>query len=423
MNSNTARKLAQIPANHLIIGIDPHKKGHAVVVMTQEAVIRTKFKIGNARKDFQHLVVRTESEATKAGASGVIFAIEAGGHYWRNLAYYLKAEGLPFRMISPFTLKRRREGDDLTKRKNDYRDATMAAELLRTGSYTETKLPTGDYADLRAMYGAYRRLTKEQTRMINLLRGLLDGLFPEFCQVFKDPSRQTALAVLTTCPVPADIAALKVEEFIKVVRSAYNGQRLALDKLQAVHELASSSVGVEAGAQGVTEEVKLLVDRLRLLIAQIEQMQRRLREFIHCFDESKYLLSVRGLGELTVAGLVAEIGPLDNYDKGRALVKLAGVNPIQSESAGKGSRYTPMSKKGRSALRYCLWGAALSLLKYNDEFKAWAEKMQSRPASEHPLKRREVMGAVMNKLLRLYFALVKGRQMYRLSELERATAA
>lgn len=423
MNSNTARKLAQIPTNHLIVGVDPHKSGHAIVVMTREAVIRTKFKVGNDRKDFEQLIVKVKSEVSKAGASGAIFAIEAGGHYWRNLAYYLQAEGLLFRMINPFTLKRRREGQDLTKRKNDYRDATMAAELLRNGSYTETKLLTGDYADLRALYGAYRRLTKERTRTVNLLRGLLDGLFPEFCRVFRDPAGRTALAVLASCPIPAAITALKVGDFIQVVRSDYPGQRLAVHKLRALHQVASMTVGVEAGAQGVREEVGLLVMRLRLLIAQIEQLQVRLAEFIHCFEESQYLLSVPGLAELTVAGLVAEIGPFSNYSQGKALVKLAGVNPIQSESGGKGSHYTPMSKQGRSALRYCLWGAALSLLKYNEEFRDWAEKLQTRAASEKPLKRREVMGAAMNKLLRLCFALVSKRQMYRLAKMDRAAAA
>jgi hypothetical protein len=37
---------------------------------------------------------------------------------------------------------------------------------------------------------------------MNLLEGLLDGLFPEFTQVFKNPCGKTALTVLSLCAVP-----------------------------------------------------------------------------------------------------------------------------------------------------------------------------------------------------------------------------
>jgi hypothetical protein len=39
-------------------------------------------------------------------------------------------------------------------------------------------------------------LVRERSRIINLMKGLLDGLFPEFTQVFKDPCGRTALTVL-----------------------------------------------------------------------------------------------------------------------------------------------------------------------------------------------------------------------------------
>ncbi len=35
MKNSTAKKLKQVPEGYLIIGVDPHKKKHAVVVMTQ----------------------------------------------------------------------------------------------------------------------------------------------------------------------------------------------------------------------------------------------------------------------------------------------------------------------------------------------------------------------------------------------------
>ncbi len=60
--------------------------------------------------------------------------------------------------IEQFTLKRRCEGKDLNRRKNDYRDSEVVAQLLCTGEFTESKLPQGVYAELRTAHNAYRRL-------------------------------------------------------------------------------------------------------------------------------------------------------------------------------------------------------------------------------------------------------------------------
>src|SRR3990170_5087821 len=228
MQNNIGRKLGQLRPGDLLVGVDPHKHKHAIISMDQKAVVRTRFKISNDRQGFEHLLMRVEQETGKVGASGIIFAIEAGGHYWRNLAYYLEEHGVRFRLINPFTLKRAREGDDLNRRKNDYRDAIMAAELLRMGKFTETRLLEGDYADLRTLDRCHQRLKREHARATNLLRGLLDGLFPEFCQVFKDPRGQSAMSVLSTMAIPARIAPLSLAEFICLVRSNHQGGRLAV---------------------------------------------------------------------------------------------------------------------------------------------------------------------------------------------------
>lgn len=422
MQSTTACKRRQLPAQGVIVGVDPHKRVHAVVVVDAQGSVSGRFKVANSAQGYAQLLQRARAAASTAGTGGPIFAIEAGGHYWRNLAYHLEEKGLVWRLINPFTLKRQREGEDLNRHKTDYRDALMAAELLADGRFTQAQLPQGVYADLRATYGAYRRLHKEYGRSRNLVRALLDGLFPEFCAVFKDPCAQSASAVLLTCALPAQIARLGVGEFIARVRQAQVGRRLAVKKLARLHALASTSVGVKAGALGVAQEIGLLVARQRLLADQLVSLEGRLRELVAAAEENRYLLSVPGLSPLLVAGLLAETGPLRAYADAKALVKLAGTNPSCSQSAGKGRQHTPITKKGRAGLRCCLWQAALGLLRNNAEFRRWAQQLQNRPADANPLHRREVLGAAMNKLLRLCYALVSHRCLYQPQGVRRAAA-
>jgi len=235
----------------LIMGIDPHKKIHVAVAMTQDTIIHTKFKIANSRQGYEQVMRSTSDQIVKTGSTGVVFAIETGGHYWRNLAYFLDEQGIPFRLINPFTLKRMRDGKDINRRKTDFRDAEMAAELLRNGEFVETKLPKGIYAELRATYSAYRRLVKERSRAKNLLKGLLDGLFPEFNQVFKNICGMTSLDVLALCPASRTITGMELEEFVDAIRKGFKGRAPKVRKLHAIYSLAQTSIGIEIGAESV----------------------------------------------------------------------------------------------------------------------------------------------------------------------------
>ena len=65
----------------------------------------------------------------------------------------------------------------------------------------------------------------------------------------------------------------------------------------------------------------------------------------------------------------------------------------------------------RPVLR-CAGTAVIPMLWLNCDFRAWAKKRRERPVQEHPLNGREVVGAVLNKLLRLAFALAKNQVFY-----------
>lgn len=415
MKNSAANKLRQVTEGYLIVGIDPHKKTHAAVAMTQDFTIRRKFKFSNDQDGFIAALARIKEEMIKAGCLGIMFAIETGGHYWRNLAYYLEERGLPFRFINQFTLKRRREGKDINRRKNDYRDSEVAAQLLCTGEFTESKLKQGVYAELHAAYNMYRRLVKERTRIANLIQGLLDGIFPEFVHVFKDACCLNALSVLSTCSIPGIIASLTEEEFVNLIRASHQGL-LKKKKLRALYHIAGSSIGIQVDAHSVSMEIRFLVEKFRLIKRQIGDLEENLIKLVDQTEESKYLLSIRGLNYIAIAGLLAELGCFKLYRSARQMIKMAGSNPTEKESGGKRLGYTPMSKQGRPELRHCAWNAVIPMLRFNSDFRAWAKRIRERPANANPLGGREILGAALNKLLRLVFALVKKQTFYRIEQ-------
>ena len=421
MENIAARKVKQVPEGYLIVGIDPHKKRHAAVAITQDFTTRDKFKFDNTREGLETMLRRARTEMVKLDCRGVMFAIETGGHYWRNIAYFLDEQGVPFRFINQFTLKRRREGKDLNRRKNDYRDSEVAAQLLCTGEFTESTIPQGVYAELRTAHNAYRRLVKERTRITNLIKGLLDGLFPEFTLVFKDPCGLTALSVLSTCAIPSVIAKMMEEEFVAIIEAQHKGRRLMRKKLRALHHMARASIGIAAGARSVSSEISFLVEKLELIRQHICIIERTLVSLVDETEEGKYLLSIRGLNYIAVAGLLAELGCFKSYRTAKQMIKMAGSNPTESESAGKRGSHTPMSKQGRPVLRYCAWTSVIPMLRLNSDFRAWAKQMRERPVHATPLNGREIVGAALNRLFRLAFAMVKNQTYYRLPQLVQVT--
>jgi len=96
MKNTAAIKLRQVPQGYLVIGVDPHKKKHTAVAITQDFTTHAKFKFSNTIEGLETMLRRAKEEMVETGCRGVVFAIETGGHYWRNLAYFLDERGIRF---------------------------------------------------------------------------------------------------------------------------------------------------------------------------------------------------------------------------------------------------------------------------------------------------------------------------------------
>jgi len=56
MQNTAARKRKQVPEGYLVIGVDPHKKRHAAVAITQDFTTQAKFKFDNTREGLEMIL-------------------------------------------------------------------------------------------------------------------------------------------------------------------------------------------------------------------------------------------------------------------------------------------------------------------------------------------------------------------------------
>ena len=112
-----------------------------------------------------------------------------------------------------------------------------------------------------------------------------------------------------------------------------------------------------------------------------------------------------GVGEVTAAQLMAEIGDVRHFPRRSSLVGFAGVDPEVDQSGKKNSKSTPSTKRGSPHLRKTLFQIMTIYLQKMPADEAVYQFLDKKRAEGKPYYVYMTAGA--NKFLRIYYARVK----------------
>jgi transposase len=338
----------------------------------------------------------------------IVLGIEPTGHYWFNLAEYLQNEGIRIVVVNPHHVHKSKELEDNSPTKNDYKDAKVIAELVRNGKYTEPKLPQGLWADLRILMNLREKVMVNLGQVQRRIHNWLDRFFPEYLQVFKDWEGKASLITLREFPTPEEIVSLGASEILRrwkrEVKRAVGLKRAA--KLVAA---AASTIGVQEGLQAAKVELSTLLAQYDLFKRQVQGIMEQVEHILAQIPGTEEMLSVPGVGKVSLAGFLAEVGDVKDYAHGQQILRLAGLN-LKENSSGKKKGQTTISKRGRSRLRALLFRTVLVMVAKNPEFKALHQYYTTR--SQNPLKKKQSLIALCGKLIRILHTLGTKRIRY-----------
>lgn len=409
-NSTLSKKLASVKPGTLYVGVDLALDHNVAVVLSERAERLARFRFPNDRGGYDYFYRRLEAVRGRQQAPAVLVGMEPTNYFWKLLAADLELHRVGYRLVNPYTVKKHREGDQLDRSKDDYRDAFTIGDLLRTGKFTETRLLHGQYAELRQYSTLYERLRRDTGRQKTLIRNTAGQLFPELPREFKDFTGATTLAMLNNHAAATMIQSMSEDAFIAGVRADFQGKRLQVSKLRRAHALVANSVGLKDGVQALQLALRMHIEALETLQRQLDEGSTAFVDTFLALPEAPYLLSVHGLGVITAATILSEIGDPKHYSNGRQLIKLAGTQPVLNTSGRKTRSRTPMSHKGRPRLRTALFFAVMRLVQVDDAFAREYLRLQTR--EENPLVKMQALGVLMNKLLRTLWALMRNRTFY-----------
>lgn len=402
MNQKQNQRITRITEKTLVVGADIAKKIHVAravdfrgIELGKDCVFHNDqeglMKLASWMKDLGQVHEKTD----------IVFGIEPTGHYWFPLAAFLQEQGIKVVVVNPHHVSKSKEIEDNSQTKSDYKDAKVIADLIRNGRYSEPNLPTQEYAELRILMNLREKVMVNLSQVKARVAGWFDRYFPEYPVVFKDWEGKASLMTMKQFPTPEEIISIGVRGILAHWKTAIK-QGVGIKRAERLHTAAAASIGLTEGLAAAKIELTMLLEQYELYTKQEEAIMLEVTQILEDIPGTKEMLSVPGIGVLTIAGFLAEVGDLNQYDHGQQIIRLAGLN-LTENSSGKRKGKTGISKRGRSRLRSLLFRAILPMVSRNAEFKAMHEYFITR--SENPLKKKQSLIALCGKLIRVLYTL------------------
>ena len=150
---------------------------------------------------------------------------------------------------------------------------------------------------------------------------------------------------------------------------------------------------------------------IEVVAKQLEAVERAIKEHLAADSELRtnlqLLTSIVGIGMITAAKLLAELGEIEQYESAKAAAADVGLTPSHFESGTSVRRRARMSKVGKVGLRAALSWPAITAMQRCPGCRAYAERLAARGKAK-----KVVIGAVMRKLVHIIYGVLKHRTPY-----------
>ena len=151
---------------------------------------------------------------------------------------------------------------------------------------------------------------------------------------------------------------------------------------------------------------------MNCLLQQIDLLQEQVAQLDHAMAQRmdqipQYITSIPGIGPVTGAAILGEIGNVHRFESVEKLVAYAGIDPTVYQTGQFQASEAHMSKRGSPYLRHALWLAATVAVHHDPELQAFYEA--KRKEGKHY---GTVIGAVCRKLLARIYVILKEQRPY-----------
>jgi len=362
------------------------------------------FKFYNSKKSYNAFWAKLCQFKNKQGLEQIVIGFESTGPYAEPLFHFLRKKPVKLVQVNPVHTKRIKELTGNSPNKTDKKDPRVIADVICLGHALTLVVPEGPAAELRRLTQARQRAITDRTAIINQLQHLIFVIFPEFLTVLKI-STKTAWYFVKHFTTAEKIFALGLDSVGQIFKKVSRG-KLGQDRAKQLHEAARDSIGISEGKQSIVFEIEHLVSRIEAEDQFIDSLEKQMRVYLQQIPYSQNILSIKGLAEVTVAGLIGEVADFNKFDTISEVMKLAGLD-LYEISSGSHRGQRRISKRGRPLMRKLLFFAAINAVKSKGIMHEKYQQMLDRG-----MLKMKALVAISRKLLGLIFAIVRDKTKY-----------
>jgi len=395
-----------VNSNTLLVTVDISKGKNTGYFRCPDGTEVLPFEFTNDQSGFNKLYQMMEAVKQQKQLGVIILGFESTGPYAEPLTHYLKDKDIKLVQVNTAHTKKLKEVYDNSPGKTDRKDPKVIADLVELGRVLKVVIPEGICAELRRLTHARDRYIKTRNMLINQLYDLEYVLFPELGQIITDFQSKTAQYLLRHYPTPQKMRKVSSNRLETILRKVSRG-RYGKEQAQRLYQAAIHSVGIIEGLSSIVEEIENILKAIALQSRFIGKCEEDISRNLVQVPWSRELLSIKGIGEITVAGVIGEVVDFNNFTSPKEVEKFAGLN-LYEVSSGKHKGKRRISKRGRWFLRKILYFAALNTIRKGGVFFEQYHRYMDRG-----MPGKKALIAIARKLLRVMFAIARNQKAFK----------
>lgn len=384
----------------IFVGIDVASKKHDCFLTQDETgmIYSKPFSIENNVDGYKKLHTAITNFVEQTKDSNVRIGLESTGHYSNNILNYFYKAGFKVALINPLLTNMDRKATSVRKTKTDKVDSQAICTFLQRNK-NDFQPYTPSLYHIEALKSLTRQrfqLVKERSKYKVILNRLVTIVFPEYLNLFSQLYGVSSLSILLNYPTPKKIAKAKLSSISKHLHV-----RCAITAFE-IQEIAKNSVGQSDDFYAF--QIKQTIETILFFNKQIESYEKEIASIMK--EYGQVILSIPGIGEITGAMILSEIGNINKFSSADKLLAFAGLDPSVYQS-GEYEVNLKISKRGSKYLRWAIHQSACIIWQHDKTFSEYYTK-KSNEGKHHNV----IIGHIEKKLVRIIFKLLKNNTLF-----------
>lgn len=404
-----------------VIGVDVVASFSIVTALKPDGTVFQKnIKIKHDQPGFEKLIRFLKKIEEEFNSAPIVFCESTGIYHFTLLQFLIKHQ-VTIHVVNPLITNSNKNWN-IRKAKTDKLDSYSIAKLCKTGDVKTSCIHSEEFLHLRFLVREYYQITDNAAELKIKFSNNIYMHYPGLQFVFNNLTGKTPLAFIQTYPTPDDLLNAPKEEVVAFLRkSSRRGLEWAQKKYQLLVKIALEANVIGINPSLFTNKVRRFSEAYMFFQSQLEALVKEIFDYIenasfsNTFNNNlELLLSFKGMGKMTAVTLLSEIGEIDNFSIAQKLVAFFGVDPSVNESGNFKGDKNKMSKRGTTIGRRALYALAMSCVRKTKSGKAINQVLYDYYHIQlgNKKKKKVRLVAVMNKLLRYIFSVLKNQKPY-----------